>query len=567
MNRVTYVVLSYSKPELLMRCLVSFRKYHPEDPIIVIDNGGPDWDQVHQVAEMFKARSIQVLGNGPLSRIMNMGIDLSETPYTCIVTNGVIFNKRLTEQFERDFEEDPQIAIVGGLLFYPDGRIQHGGGYRRWNEKAMGHYGHGKLPHQALLCSIPAYRIYVTGATAAIRKDFWKDHKYDETFMVSCEDTDLCFQAWASGWRVLYDPEINSIHEEGATRGKTPAEKKIKAPEWDIKEAKTTVIFNEKWTDAQLWEMNKELNRLNRELHPTLPRAFVRHAGLGDCLLTLPFHDRLCVEEGTETVVITHVPEAFRNEFPLAITTEIDTYAVSDFVDLDLAYERRQGLSIRDGYEAALEEQTGIKMGHFPKDTKFLSTPMDELMVHRLSPHDWRSPYVVVHTKNGGQTFKGHPPEFWMDLINRIKELGYVVVTVGDQVDFSFGGDNIINLNGRTNLSMIHALMKKAKLFIGIDTGLLHIADGTCPTLGIFTGTDPKKIVTESVTPIETTAPCKGCHHRRKNPPVTDYACEFELDDPRRFMCVYTLSAATVAKKAKEVLDASDVPAVREVRF
>ena len=563
--KVTYAVLSYGKPELLMRCLLSFRKYHQDDPLIVLDNGGTDWDKVKSTGEMFGARMERREGNGPLSKMMNVGIELSETEYTCIVTNGVIFTKRLTEQFEKDFEEDPKTAIVGGLLFYPDGRIQHGGGYRRWNEKVMGHYGHGKLPHQALLCSIPAYRIYCTGATAAIRKRFWQDHKYDENFMVSCEDTDLCFQAWSDGWRVLYDPEINSIHEEGSTRGKTPAEKKIKAPDWDRKEAATTVLFNNKWSDEQLWDMNKELNRLNLEKYPELPRAFVRHAGLGDCLLTLPFYQALHEETGGNTVIITHVAEAFRNEHPKAIATEMDTHAVSDFVDMDLAYERRQHLSIVDGYSKAFGEQTGLDIQPWVREEKVRSTPMDLLMVQRMSAHDWRMPYVVIHTKNGGQSFKGHPSEFWMDLINRIKEMGYIVVSVGDQVDFNFGGESIINLNGRTNLAMIHALMKNCKLFIGIDTGLLHIADGTCPTLGIFTGTDPKKIVSDEVHIIETSAPCKGCHHRRKNPPVTDYSCEFDVDDPRRFMCVYTLSASKVAQKAKEILDAraSDVSAVR----
>lgn len=561
--KVTYAVLSYGKPELLMRCLLSFRKWHPTDPLIVLDNGGPDWEKVKATGEMFGARMERREGNGPLSKMMNLGIELSETEFTCIVTNGVIFTRYLTDQFVKDFEADPKTAIVGGLLFYPDGRIQHGGGYRRWNEKVMGHYGHGKLSHQALLCSIPAYRIYCTGATAAIRKEFWKDHKYDETFMVSCEDTDLCFQAWESGWRVLYDPEISTIHEEGSTRGKSPAEKKIKAPDWDRKEAETTQLFNAKWTDAQLWKMNLELNRLNREMYPELPRAFVRHAGLGDCLLTLPFYDSFHEETGGNAVIITHVPEAFRGCHPKAIATEMDTYAVSDFIEMDLAYERRQDGSITDGYRDAFKEQTGITCSPWLNEEKVYSTPMDLLMVHRLSPHDWRAPYVVIHTKNGGQSFKGHPVEFWMGLIEKIKEMGFVVVTIGDQADHSFGGENIVNLNGRTNLAMIHALLKNAKLFIGIDTGLLHIADGTCPAIGIFTGTTPKKIVSDEVHVVETPAPCKGCHHRRKNPPVTDYSCEFDEGDMRRFMCVYTLNASTVAAKAKEVLLAANPTDVR----
>jgi len=202
MNQVSYVVLSYGNQPSLTKCLKTFRLFHPEDPLIVVDNGGPNLELTEQISKMFNAKFFVNPGNESLSKIMNMGVEVSETPYVCIVTNGVEFTARLTEQFVKAFERDPLTVVVGGLLMYSDGKIQHGGGRRFWNDKAMGHYGQNKYPFQAKLCSIPAYRIYVTGATAAIRKDFWQENKYDETLTMSCEDTDLCFKAWQSGKRV-----------------------------------------------------------------------------------------------------------------------------------------------------------------------------------------------------------------------------------------------------------------------------------------------------------------------------------------------------------------------------
>lgn len=549
--KVTYVITTYGKHNFLFNCLLSFRKYHPEDECIVIDNGGPDMATTRELCSMFKAKFGMVPKNGSLSKVMNDGVDHAKTDYVCICNNDIIFTRRLTEQFESDFEKDEKIVMVGGLLYYPDGHIQHGGGYRRWNEKQMGHYGHGKAVKHAGLCLIPAYRIYVTGAMAAIRKSFWEKEKYDVDLAMSCEDTDICFRAWKSGNRVFYDPEITAIHVEGATRGRTPADKKVKDPEAMAIEEKSTELFKAKHTEDEMWEMDKALNKLNLELHPELPRAFVRHSGLGDVLRSIPFYRTFEERERKGVVVITHAAECFKNENPLRLTTEIDEYAVSDFFNLDLAYERRQHLSIDEAYDEAMVELIGQSYVIEPVQ-KISSTSFDTMILQRISDQDWSKPYVVIHAKSAPRG-KALAPWVWHEVIKWLNENGYIVDLIGDPQDYQFTGKDIVNLNGRTSLSTMHALMSKAALYIGMDSGPMHLAEGVCPTIGIFTFTDPDKLVSKEVHRVITPAPCRGCHHRRPKGNVS-YGCEYAETDPREYCCTATIRPELIINKIREVL-------------
>ena len=58
----------------------------------------------------------------------------------------------------------------------------------------------------------------VLGAFMLIRRKTWKDVGYlDERFYMYCEDTDYCYRAIQSGWKVYYYPHIAIMHIHGGT--------------------------------------------------------------------------------------------------------------------------------------------------------------------------------------------------------------------------------------------------------------------------------------------------------------------------------------------------------------
>lgn len=547
--KVTYVILGFGKQDLTMKCLTSFRKFHPDDPLILTDNGGPNVDLTRQVAEMFGAKFILNPANDSLSKLMNMGVEASETEYVCLATNGVEFTTRLTEQFILDFEKDEKIAVVGGLLFYSDGRIQHGGGRRFWNSSAMGHYGQHRYPSQVKLCTIPSFRMYVTGATSAVRKSFWKDRPFDEELLMSCEDTDMCFKAWQNGMKVYYDPLITSIHNEGSTRGRTDEEKRKNAPVIYEREKKTLEIFKKRYSDLDCKEIERKMNACNEELHPELPRAFIRHGAIGDVMRSLDIYDRL-VEKNGPYIVVTGVPEVFRDRPCVAITDCEEEFAFSSVVNLDLGYEWDRTKTVSEMYakEAGIEDP-GMK------PVKLKTSRYDQFELRRKAPEiDFDQKYVVFHMGVGfpGKMIDG---AIWENLIGNFAHQGFQVMCVGSNHDFSGRGPNVHNLVGKTNLHMLRELLYGAKLFIGVDSGPLHVADGVCPAIGLFTVCNPKNLVSDRVTAIETKAECKRCIERHGL--VTGYYCDFQQGDPRQYMCSSQFDPREIFQKGMQLIEAN----------
>ena len=87
---------------------------------------------------------------------------------------------------------------------------------------------------------------------------------------------------------------------------------------------------------------------------------------------------------------------------------------------------------------------------------------------------------------------------YWSGLIERLhKDLGLAVVMLGGPGDVAASssiarGADVINAVGRTRLREAAALIERARLLIGVDTGLMHM--GTAfgiPTIALFGSTCP----------------------------------------------------------------------------
>ena len=334
MNDLTYIIPVYGKPGLLTSCLSTLRKWNGSTPVLVINDHGPDGIEIDSICRAYGARCINRITNGGFSAAVNTGIKYSATKYICLVNSDIEFTRPTTGLIQENFNNDPDTAIIGDFFFYPNGRIEHGGGY--YNYFGVRHYGDGKKLYKAKLCSIKAYRFFLTGALMGIRKESWENlGGFNEVYVNDSEDADFCVRAWQKGLKILYDPELTAVHGKSLTLN-DPSQIGKDKERW-VKRMESNKTFRDFLKTVDVEKIEDEINRLNMNLHPTLPNAFIRTNALGDVLRSL----RLYREIKQKMVIVTNSPDVFRNETVEAITHERDEYAVAAMIDLVLTYERR----------------------------------------------------------------------------------------------------------------------------------------------------------------------------------------------------------------------------------
>lgn len=145
---------------------------------------------------------------------------------------------------------------------------------------------------------------------------------------------------------------------------------------------------------------------------------------------------------------------------------------------------------------------------------------------------------VVIHT-GPSWPVKHWPDSHWCVLVEGLKARGLVVVQAG-----ASGHDGnaqlqmpavagAIDWRDRLELPELAALLSQARLFIGIDSGPLHLAASVgVPIVGLFGPTDASSILPPLV---EATAlhaeelACLGCHHHANGPLHWRSGCPHEM--------------------------------------
>ena len=132
-------------------------------------------------------------------------------------------------------------------------------------------------------------------------------------------------------------------------------------------------------------------------------------------------------------------------------------------------------------------------------------------------------PLIVIHS---GPTWpvKQWPKLAWTELAGELKRLGFQnLVQVGvsqlplKNEKHDIGIPGVQPLMDEFTLEESIALIAEADLFVGVDSGLLHIAAALrIPAVGIFGPTTPTKYYSpcSTCTFVTSTVACQGCHHR-----------------------------------------------------
>jgi heptosyltransferase-2 len=162
----------------------------------------------------------------------------------------------------------------------------------------------------------------------------------------------------------------------------------------------------------------------------------------------------------------------------------------------------------------------------------------DWLHADRFSP---LPPLLAVHL-GAGTAAKRWPPRSWKVLIERFLEAGWRVVAVGGVEDLPFSSvlephERLRDWTATMTVTQTTALLERADLFIGADSGPAHLA-ASAGTLSVilFSGTNhPRqwRPWSRHSLILRHRAPCQPCH--QKVCPFADHPCMSGLSSDRVF--------------------------------
>ena len=264
--RHAVIIPTYGRIDLVKQCVNSLRKFEKDCKIIVVDDGSSPKEQkdIYDFCTELELDSCLKTDNSGFADSVNQGIQsiLDWKPdVITLVNNDIIFTEHIFQNIEKAFALHAAVGIVGGLLLYPDGTVQHGGlHYSPGTNSFLDKYKR-KSP---LKFDTFRYQLAVTGALFSIKKEvIEKIGLLNETYFLACEDTEYCLRAWEAGYRVLFSPYIKAIHLEGATRGDSPNAKEKKGAHWHKKEIEAIKQFRLDLKKYMPTIMQKEIDKLN----------------------------------------------------------------------------------------------------------------------------------------------------------------------------------------------------------------------------------------------------------------------------------------------------------------
>jgi GT2 family glycosyltransferase/glycosyltransferase involved in cell wall biosynthesis len=184
--------------------------------LILADDGSSD--ETVGAAELYPGlRVVKTPRNLGFLRNCNNAAQYARGQYLVFLNNDTIVLPGWLSSLYRTLEREPELAIAGSKLLYPDGSIQEAGAVL-FSDGTAHNVGRG-YSRDTPIFNIEREADYISAASILVRKTFWDqvggfDERYRNAY---CEDCDLAVTARSLGTRVMYQPASEVVHFEHAS--------------------------------------------------------------------------------------------------------------------------------------------------------------------------------------------------------------------------------------------------------------------------------------------------------------------------------------------------------------
>jgi GT2 family glycosyltransferase len=170
-------------------------------------------------SESSKIQVVDFRGKFNFSTKINLGLKYSSSEIVVIMNDDLVCKSKDWLENTIDSLNRPSVGIVGALLQYPNGKIQHAG--IQLIESNPRHLFYQGESDDEFFSQLPkVYEVSaVTGAYMAIKRDILKlVQDMDENFPNNFGDIDLCFKLRENNLRCVQNNNVVFEHFESATR-------------------------------------------------------------------------------------------------------------------------------------------------------------------------------------------------------------------------------------------------------------------------------------------------------------------------------------------------------------
>ena len=223
---ISIVIVNYKSKDLTLNCLKSIKQadwFGLAYEIIVVDNYSADLssDDLRPFGEIKYIMNGRNIGFGAAN---NQGIRLAKGKYVIIMNPDTVASKGVFKKLYDYLESNLAVALVGPKQFNPDGSEQET--CFRWPSFLTPIYRRTPLGKISLAKKDLDRFLYKDYNKGSLKEVDWllgsflfcraealrRVGAFDEKFFLYFEDTDLCRRFWQMGYRVVYNPEADIIH-------------------------------------------------------------------------------------------------------------------------------------------------------------------------------------------------------------------------------------------------------------------------------------------------------------------------------------------------------------------
>jgi GT2 family glycosyltransferase len=219
---VSIIIPAFNKWDYTFKCLMAVAANTRDVPheVIVVDNASSD-ETVHALPLLEGIRVQRNQQNLGFAKASNQGAAMARGKYLLFLNNDTEPRPGWLAAMVKLVEAEPQIAMVGSKLLFPDGTLQHAGVVFSYAGPLPVTPFHLKYRHPAdtsqELLSLRA----VTAACMLVRPEVFRAvGAFDEGFVNGYEDVDLCLKVWKTGAKIVYTPESVVVHHESISEGR-----------------------------------------------------------------------------------------------------------------------------------------------------------------------------------------------------------------------------------------------------------------------------------------------------------------------------------------------------------